>query len=399
MRTGAGTSKLRVLVVTRALNWNKDEGAEIRQLLTGVAEACPYVDLTFSDGKRDFVGFLDGGELRFEEAERTGSSQRPHVVWCFMPFPLVHLWLAVKHRLRGARIVLQPMAWLGNDFAGTSWFRHPSRVRTWLKQTAVPLLRVIWRGIAHMQLVAAHEERRQAHLPTDASVLVPLAAPASGLAAAVDESHERPIPPGPAADIRPVALVSRLDVYRKGIDRMCRWVDTCREVLPRPAVLLLAPDSDEAPDLLRRLEAEGLVEWDRTTRGADLLPRLDGCRGMLLLTRYEGQPRGLREAALLGMPIITTPASNFAEVLDLLGQGMVVDGDDPADVQRAFEALAGSPGGQVTARQMFDRREIGQYLGETLQAAARGERPVPPSYYTWFRRRSRGDGVPQQVGA
>src|SRR5690606_18179639 len=139
----------------------------------------------------------------------------------------------------------------------------------------------------------------------------------------------------------PAAYVGRFDVHRKGIDRLAAWLQVAADsTAERPLLRLFAPAGDAPPPALAELIARGVVAWDTETSGADLAGPLRQCRALMLLSRYEGQPRVLREAALLGLPVITTTAGNFTEAITALGGGVVVDGDDPAAVQDAFAQVA-----------------------------------------------------------
>jgi hypothetical protein len=238
----------------------------------------------------------------------------------------------------------------------------------------------VWRRVTDWFVCASREEIAQANLPPERCLLVPLAVPDSPLAAAATEAAL----PGERAPAGPVAFTTRFDVHRKGIDRLCTWLDAQRAVLPRPAVLLLAPSDDPVPPDLGRLIADGLLEWDPTTRGADLLPRLAGCRGQMLLSRYDGQPRVLREAAVLGLPTLSTRASHFADAVAALGTGVIIDGDDLDDITAAYASLPGQPRHADAARRLFSRSRIGTYLWTAYGAVAAGDRNVPTSYYDEF---------------
>jgi glycosyltransferase involved in cell wall biosynthesis len=191
---------------------------------------------------------------------------------------------------------------------------------------------------------------------------------------------------GAAGRNGPLAFVTRLDTWRKGLDRLCYWLDACRDELPRPAVVLYAPDDGSSvPELMPGLMADGLLRWDTTSRGADLVHELQQARGVGLLSRWDGQPRVLREAALLGLPTLSTPASHFADVVTALGTGVMVhDPDEPRAVQRAFEALATQPRDPEPARRLFHRDSVGETLLALLQAAGASPRPAPVDHYRRF---------------
>ena len=149
-------------------------------------------------------------------------------------------------------------------------------------------------------------------------------------------------------------------------------------------MLLLASDDPDPPHDIAELVGDGLIEWDTTTRGADLLPRLLACRGMVLLSRFEAQPRALREAAIAGLPVLTTPEANWSEAAEALGTGVVVDGDDPAAVQAGFERLPTLPRRGGRARELFDRRRLAGFHVAALRDLAEGRSPAVLDDYAAF---------------
>lgn len=369
-----GDRPLRVLLVYRALFRGRDEALEVRELMAGIAETAPVgASVTVTNGREVFTP--DGDDL-VPMGPFRGARGRYDIAHVHLALPLGHLWIALRLRLAGIRVILTPMAMLGDDFARSSWFRDVSRLRLALKPLAVRLLRRLWLAVAERFVCASPEEIRQGSLPAARCDLVPLAIPDSPLARAAartDLPGERP-PHGP------VAFTTRFDVYRKGIDRLCAWLDASRDRLPRPAVLLLAPSDEPPPPALGALIEDGLLRWDSETRGADLLPELAACRGQMLLSRYDGQPRVLREAAILGLPTLSTVASHFSEVVAALGTGAIVDADDPDAITEAYERLPTQPRAGARARELFDRRNIATHLWGLYRRAADGER-TPSNYY------------------
>jgi glycosyltransferase involved in cell wall biosynthesis len=297
-----------------------------------------------------------------------------------------HLLVALVLRLRGTPVVCSPMAMLGDDFAASSWFRTPGAVRRLTKPPLVRALRGCWKLLATLFVCTSAHEARQAGLAPEQVALLPLPLPRSALARrALTLAGD-----GAAPADAPVAYVGRFDVHRKGIDRLARWLRSARDAhgggsapdapLPRPALRLFAPGDTAPPQDIAELIAAGVIAWDTHTSGADLAAELRRCRALLLLTRYEGQPRVLREAALLGLPIITTEAGNFSEALVALGAGVVVDGDRPDEVRAAFAQVAGLRPSPAAAARLFDRDRLGAFLYDVLDDVARG-RAAAADYY------------------
>lgn len=103
-----------------------------------------------------------------------------------------------------------------------------------------------------------------------------------------------------------------------------------------------------------------------------MLRRLRECRGVMLLSRWEAQARVMREGALLGLPTISTGTGNFVDVNALLGKGVIVDGDDPAAIQRAFEQIADMPRSSEQAREIFEPANVGVFLFALYRTLAAG---------------------------
>lgn len=391
-----GRRDRRVALAFPGWRWERDEGLEVRELAAGLLEAGAPVVL-LDRGVTHEAAVVDGRLALGAPSSRWRLlSAPPAVLVVFLPFPLSQVVVAGLLRLRGTRVVLAPMAFLGEDFAARSWFRGAGRPSSWSKRLAVPALRRIWRLVATVFICASDHEREQAGLPPDRTVLAPLARPRSDLVDALVEEATTDVLPEPARPTGPVALIARFDVHRKGIDRTCRWLDAFADVLPRPAVLLLAPRDSDPPEDIADLCRRGVIEWDQEARGAGLLSPLRRARGVILLTRYEGYPRVLREAVLAGLPVLTTVASNFAETLEAVGSagrvaGQVVDGDDVAAIQHAFEQLADARVDRHSADRLLDRTEVGKYLWEVVADVADGRRPREPSYYAWAARASSAD--------
>jgi hypothetical protein len=285
--------------------------------------------------------------------------------------------MAARLRRQGATVVFAPMGMLHRNYAVSGWFRRRSRLSSVAKRLGVRVLRHLWARVAHWFVCLSAEEMHAAMLPTERCLVAPWATPPSSLGrAALDRTQEE----GSAAESAPVAFVSRMDPHRKGLDRMFAWLDANRDELPRPAVKLFAPSGPNDPTRLARLEAEGLVEWDRHTSGADLLQPLVGCRGAMLLSRWEAQSRFLREALLLGLPILTTSPSSLEEAMRLCGAGEAVDGDDVQQVHAAFGRM-GRRGSAETAQRVFDRQSIGEFLFHNFAAVRERGDPCCRDYY------------------
>lgn len=374
-----------VLIVNASWGWAREEGLDIQQLMNGMcATVPPGGRLMGTDGRSVFdVDLSDPSHVEPLGSWRLLIRMRIDVAHVYMVLPPLHLLLAILLRVRGVPVVCTPIGMLGRNFATASWFKPNSRSRQRLKPFQVAVWAWCWRVVASGFFCLGQDEARQAGLPMSRCALAPMPVPISELASAIPAAaspQARTIESGSVE--RPVALVSRFDPYRKGFDRIFHWVAEYASELPRPAVRVFAA-SPEGVTEIGLGEHHGWVHWDPDTRGAALAPALMACRAVILLSRWEGQPRVLREAALLGIPTISTACGNFCEVVTAIGAGVVVDGDRPEEINAAFVAVATHPRDPSRARAIFDPKRIAAYHWQVLEAVARSEE-FPASYYELF---------------
>jgi hypothetical protein len=107
---------------------------------------------------------------------------------------------------------------------------------------------------------------------------------------------------------------------------------------------------------------------------------LKGCRGLIVLSRWDAQPRVLREATLLHVPTISTASSNMAEIIGVVGAGEIVDGDVPGSIQVAFERIGAQRVDPERAEALLDPLRQGAFLGRLLADLA-ARRPVAERDY------------------
>ncbi|MEM9033482.1 MAG: glycosyltransferase [Actinomycetota bacterium] len=136
---------------------------------------------------------------------------------------------------------------------------------------------------------------------------------------------------------------SRLDWYFKGLDRVLAATDAAARTTGTAPfrVLLCGPDYRGGSNLAREAA---------TTNAADIAVASTGeytpgskrplreADGAVLLSRWDGSPRALREAVHFGLPLLVSPATHFADLVESTGAGIVVD--DPEDVEAGATAVA-----------------------------------------------------------
>jgi glycosyltransferase involved in cell wall biosynthesis len=378
---GDSTRPVRVLIVSKLILWRRDEGSEFWEQVSGMVEAntAGAADILVTDCSTVYRPHMDAHQMRFEPIGSIASSwfTGADIVHVLHLLPAVrHLLIAALFRVRGSTIVFSPMAFLTRDFALRSWTHRRPRLWTASKTAALRVLKASWNLLAHTFVCQSLYEVRSSKLPENRCVIVhwprpdvPLLTESRHLVAL--KNHDR------SAQI---AFVSRMDPWRKGLDRLCTWLSEYASSLPHPAVVLLVPRCAGEPPQLEELVRAGLVDWDWKSQGAALENQLRRCRGSVLLSRYDAQPRSLREALWLGLPIICTPECGLDQVVSLLDAGKVVDGGRPAEIQAAFDSLAGKTVNIDDVHRVLDRMETGRFLLSVLVALGTGRQP-PRSYY------------------
>jgi glycosyltransferase involved in cell wall biosynthesis len=389
----------RVLIVRWSVLSRLDECGEVWEHMTGMvaANTDSGVEILVCDGRTVYRPSIDANHQMNLERQGSLAATWQHgtdVVYIPGVLPVVrHVLLAALFRLRGARIVFAPMVFLTEEFARRSW-THP-RPRWWTaaKPVARRILIRVWKILAHAFVCQSRHEAVATSLDEARCVFLPWPAPNVPLLTSCGHLDAGPSRHPDA----PVAFVSRMDPWRKGMDRMCEWLTAYASTLPHPAVVLLAPRATNAPPQLHNLVRAGLIEWDWDSRGADLRGPLRRCRGAMLLSRFDGQPRSLREALSLGLPIVCTPECGLDEIVAVLDAGTIIDADSPADVQAAFESLLETSVDSAAVHRLFDRVEVGRFLLAALVAVGAGRQP-PHSYYTHYVTRSTGSLSPGRQG-
>jgi glycosyltransferase involved in cell wall biosynthesis len=357
--------------------WERDEGSEVWEQVAGLVEANAggELDILVTNCLTVYRPQMDGRRMRLDPAGTIAATwcRGTDVVHIHHLLPILrHLVVGALFRLRGATVVFSPMAFLTRDFAQRSWTHRRPRLWSSLKTSSPRALRSAWNAVAHAYICQSEYEVRSSRLPRAKCIVLHWPKPDNALLA-----EDRILPLSRNDRKRaPIAFVSRMDPWRKGLDRLCAWLSEYGPLLPRPAVLLLVPHAANEPPQLLDLVKAGLIEWDSESRGVALRHQLERCRGAMLLSRFDAQPRSLREALWLGLPILCTPECGFDEVLEKLASGRVVHGDTPSEIQAAYESLPEQTVDTDDVHHLLDRMETGRFLMSVLLAFARGEQPL-----------------------
>ena len=169
---------------------------------------------------------------------------------------------------------------------------------------------------------------------------------------------------GLSGDAPLVVFVGRLDAGKN--------VGTVIDVLARvtregPAQGLLCGSGPLLDEVRQRLAREGLRERVRAPGQVAAVPALLKRASVFLsLSRYEGMPNAVMEAAALGCPIVLSDIPSHREVLSP-DEALFVDSEDVAAASRAVLACLSAP---AEAEQRAARARARTH-GWSLQAAAR----------------------------
>jgi glycosyltransferase involved in cell wall biosynthesis len=147
---------------------------------------------------------------------------------------------------------------------------------------------------------------------------------------------------------KPVVYWGRQDYKMKGLDRLLAGVEWARKYegeLPFH-LFIIGPGYQGGEQLVRRdvenRDLGGCVtillpgEYQR----GDISPLRDASMSVLL-SRWDGIPRALRESLALGVPVLASKETHFGSVIQESGAGIILeDADDPASVGEALLEMA-----------------------------------------------------------
>ncbi len=377
---------MRVLFVHREIVHDVDVAYEIRELITGLHVARRgEIEIWLCDGTRLYdsrvVGEQPGERLQSNLRGTIADIDWPSldVVVVESPHPLRHLPVVELARRHRVPIVQQPNALLTDEAIERMWTRPESWAWRHFKHRTFSSLRTYWWDRADAWLFLSRHELDATHAPESRSAIIPWAVPNTALARSITSSSMAPPIRDPDG---PVAFVSRDSPYMKGFDRLVTWLFDYADVLPRPAAVLCVTSQQPGDRTIVEAQRRGLLRWDRLSRGADLMPVLQQGRASMLLSRWDGFPRVVREAALIGLPVIVNAETHSTDFVDTLPDaGFVVPSDNPAALHAAFEACAHIAPDPVAARRLLDRTAIGRFMAEALERVADGHDLNGRSYF------------------
>jgi len=188
-----------------------------------------------------------------------------------------------------------------------------------------------------------------------------------------------PPPPGSASqgddldldsDALVVACVARLDPIKGHDTLLAAWAGIATR-LPR-AVLLLAGEGPLRQELQERCRQFGISNSVRFLGHVrDVSSVYSRADVVVLASRSEGMPLSVLEAYAFGVPVVGTAIPGVAEVVEEGGSGLLVRPEDPAELERALEALLLDPDRRRRMGKQGRALASGRYSPERRAAALR----------------------------
>lgn len=137
----------------------------------------------------------------------------------------------------------------------------------------------------------------------------------------------------------------RLDWHYKGIDRLLKGVAHCAEIQGASTlpfrVFLIGPDYNgglaQIQQFIETHQLESVVRLllPGSYPAGSKTPLRDACAS-LYLSRWDGFPRTLRESTLLGVPVLVSQETHFAELVSAFESGLVANADDAQSVAQSL---------------------------------------------------------------
>jgi glycosyltransferase involved in cell wall biosynthesis len=280
---------------------------DVRWLAGHLANLGVTVSLVTKPGPRS--DGLDAVQVfRPDELDSLASSLDILHIWgIFLP---QQFWIS-RRLITKSRLVISPMGHLiGPQIRRRWWKKLPYLL-------AMRPLFARWRAVAHLFSQEELEGARRFLRPVrqfEAS-LGTFPAPPGAVRA-----------PGTFGDH--VLFLGRNDVYQKGMDLLLAgYAAAVEQGLDLPLRIAGQPAGNSTRILRRHIEKLGLskrVQLLGTVSEAEKWRLLTQARCLAFLSRWDGPPRPIREAIAVGTPVVVTPGTNLAELVEASGAGAAV---------------------------------------------------------------------------
>lgn len=137
----------------------------------------------------------------------------------------------------------------------------------------------------------------------------------------------------------------RIDFKMKGIDRIIDFSKKIQSIKYNNNVQIhfMGPDYNDGLNILKKsilennLENNLIIHSKEVWSKSDLpLKKADYC---ILLSRWDGFPRSLRESIYNNVPIIISKETNFFDIVSKTGCGVMIDETNPNEIEHFIKIL------------------------------------------------------------
>jgi glycosyltransferase involved in cell wall biosynthesis len=351
-----GGAEKQLTYMARAL---KEAGVDVRVYSLRRGEYCEAV-LQKSGLAATWIGRYDAPPVRLANFAKELSSFRPHVVQAAHFF--TNLYVAFAGRLFSSIVI--------GSLRGDTTFEMEQNGRwgPWLLRLPPSLL-------ANSRL--ACRNAKALGVPADALHLVPNVIDLREFDASARNGASRN-----DADRISVMAIGRL-VRVKRYDLFLRAIAAARQQVPSICGVLVGDGPERAP--LEHLAAELNLKSEHLTflgRRSDVPQLLRSAEMLVLCSTHEGFPNVILEAMAAGVPTVTTPVGDVAEIVENGRSGIVVPANDLEALTNCIVHLARAEderrkmgrAARVDVEKRFSFDRLGVQLLATYSAVAEQQR-------------------------
>jgi len=168
-----------------------------------------------------------------------------------------------------------------------------------------------------------------------------------------------------------IGFCGRLDVYTKGLTELITAFSWIKDSIPGSELWMIGDSSEkkQLELLAEQLELKDRIKFFGALYGAEKENALQQCTVFATVSRNEGLPAAVLEAAAMGLPCLVTKATNTGEAIAQYGAGVVIDKTDTALIADGIISLyqqvkekAGHEAMRNNARQMISEHYNWQHI-------------------------------------
>ncbi|MBK8444237.1 MAG: glycosyltransferase family 4 protein [Sphingobacteriales bacterium] len=137
-----------------------------------------------------------------------------------------------------------------------------------------------------------------------------------------------------------IGFVGRLDVYTKGLDLLMAAFETFQKKQPAARLWIIGDGEGKAylENFIKEKKLNNVILWGKKF-GQEKDELISQMHLFSHPSRNEGLPTAVLEAAVFGVPVIVTQATNVAEYVSHFGCGIAVADNNVAELVRAMQQI------------------------------------------------------------